>query len=354
MNAQVNELQVVEQNMIVTAFGKENGIQELFNRMAEQARSIVPDVSTKKGRDAIASQAYKVSKSKTAVDNHGKDLVAGIKAQAAVIDRDRKAWRDQCDALRDEIRKPLDEWEKAEEDRVQSINDRISNFDAGRVDAFSSSELIKKIIGEVEATTIDESFAEFANEAAIKKDAALSSYKQSLEIALKREAEQAELERLRQEEIARQQRERDETIARQAAEQARLEAELKAKEEAGRVEREKREAAEREARLVAEKEASLLREEKLKQQAIEQAKQAEIQKQQAIEAERLRMEQEQAAKVEAEHRAELARQANQAHHRKICNEALQGLLALGIDEAKGKEILQAINKGLVPHVSIKF
>lgn len=48
MNAQVNELQVVEQNMIVAAFGKENGIQELFNRMAEQARSIVPDVSTKR------------------------------------------------------------------------------------------------------------------------------------------------------------------------------------------------------------------------------------------------------------------------------------------------------------------
>ncbi|KCZ12078.1 hypothetical protein K036_4360, partial [Acinetobacter baumannii 42057_5] len=43
-----------------------------------------------------------------------------------------------------------------------------------------------------------------------------------------------------------------------------------------------------------------------------------------------------------------------AHRKKICNEALKGLLALGIDEAKGKEILQAINKGLVPHVSIKF
>jgi hypothetical protein len=347
MNAQVNELQVLEQNVIAAAFGKENGIQELFNRMAEQARSIVPDVSTKKGRDAIASQAYKVSKSKTAVDNHGKDLVAGIKAQAAVIDRDRKAWRDQCDALRDEIRKPLDEWEKAEEDRVQSIKDRISNFDVGRVDAFSSSELIKRIIGEVEATAIDESFAEFANEASIKKDAALISYKQSLEIALKREAEQAELERLRQEEIVRQQKERDEAIAHQAAEQVRLEAERKAKEEADRVEREKqetiakaerekREAAEREARLIAEKEA------------------AELRAQHAAEAERKRIEAEQAAKIEAEHRAELARQANQAHRRKICNEALQGLLTLGIDEAKGKEILQAINKGLVPHVSIKF
>ncbi|MEI2556546.1 hypothetical protein [Acinetobacter pittii] len=347
MNAPVNELQVLEQNVIVAAFGKENGIQELFNRMAEQARSIVPDVSTKKGRDAIASQAYKVSKSKTAVDNHGKDLVAGIKAQAAVIDRDRKAWRDQCDALRDEIRKPLDEWEKAEEDRIQSIKDRISNFDAGRVDTFSTSDLIQTIISEVEATAIDESFAEFANEAAIKKDAAINSYKQSLEIALKREAEQAELERLRLAEQARLQREHEERIAHEAAEKARLEAERKAKEEADRVEREKqeaiakaerekREAAEREARLVAEKEA------------------AELRAQHAAEAECKRIEAEQAAKLEAERQAEEARQANQAHRKKICNEALKGLLALGIDEAKGKEILQAINKGLVPHVSIKF
>lgn len=347
VNTQVNELQVLEQNVIVAAFGKENGIQELFNRMAEQARSIVPDVSTKKGRDAIASQAYKVSKSKTAVDNHGKDLVAGIKAQAAVIDRDRKAWRDQCDALRDEIRKPLDEWEKAEEDRIQSIKDRISNFDAGRVDTFSTSELIQTIISEVEATAIDESFAEFANEAAIKKDAALSSYKKSLEIALKREAEQVELERLRKSEQERLQREHEERIAHEAAERARLEAERKAKEEAERVEREKqeavakaerekREAAEREARLVAEKEA------------------AELRAQHAAEAERKRIEAEQAAKLEAERQAEEARQANQAHRKKICNEALKGLLALGIDEAKSKEILQAINKGLVPHVSIKF
>lgn len=336
VNTQVNELQVLEQNVIVAAFGKENGIQELFNRMAEQARSIVPDVSTKKGRDAIASQAYKVSKSKTAVDNHGKDLVAGIKAQAAVIDRDRKAWRDQCDALRDEIRKPLDEWEKAEEDRIQSIKDRISNFDAGRVDTFSTSDLIQTIISEVEATAIDESFAEFANEAAIKKDAALSSYKKSLEIALKREAEQVELEHLRKSEQERLQREHEERIAHEAAEKARLEAERKAKEEAERVEREKREAAEREARLVAEKEA------------------AELRAQHAAEAERKRIEAEQAAKLEAERKAEEARQANQAHRKKICNEALKGLLALGIDEAKGKEILQAINKGLVPHVSIKF
>ncbi|EXT33560.1 hypothetical protein J809_4006 [Acinetobacter sp. 25977_6] len=76
--------------------------------------------------------------------------------------------------------------------------------------------------------------------------------------------------------------------------------------------------------------------------------------QHAAEAERKRIEAEQAVKLEAERQAEEARQANQAHRKKICNEALKGLLALGIDEAKSKEILQAINKGLVPHVSINF
>lgn len=347
VNTQVNELQVLEQNVIVAAFGKENGIQELFNRMAEQARSIVPDVSTKKGRDAIASQAYKVSKSKTAVDNHGKDLVAGIKAQAAVIDRDRKAWRDQCDALRDEIRKPLDEWEKAEEDRIQSIKDRISNFDAGRVDTFSTSDLIQTIISEVEATAIDESFAEFANEAAIKKDAALSSYKKSLEIALKREAEQVELERLRKSEQERLQREHEERIAHEAAERVRLEAERKAKEEAERVEREKQEAIakaerekaeaeQREARLKAEKEA------------------AELRAQHAAEAERKRIEAEQAVKLEAERQAEEARLANVEHMRSINQEILNKLCEIGLDEGQAKAVITAIARNQIPNVSIKY
>ena len=49
-----------------------------------------------------------------------------------------------------------------------------------------------------------------------------------------------------------------------------------------------------------------------------------------------------------------AREANQAHKKIICGEALKGLTDLGVDEELGKEILRAINKGLVPHVSIKF
>ena len=46
--------------------------------------------------------------------------------------------------------------------------------------------------------------------------------------------------------------------------------------------------------------------------------------------------------------------ATEAHKKKICNEALQGLMRIGVSEELGKQILQAIHKGEVPHVSIKF
>ena len=356
MNSKVNELQVIEQNAIIVAFQKENGIQDLFDRMAEQARSIVPDVTTKKGRDAIASQAYKVSKSKAAVDNHGKDLVAGIKAQAAAIDRDRKAWRDQCDALRDEIRKPLDDWEQAENDRVakhQAVIRAIHSLHGENILNKESHE-IKGYIFDLENTEIDSSFEEFEQEAKIAKLETLEKLRTALAAREKYEAEQAELERLRQAEIERQQKERDEAIARQAAENARIEAEKKAQAEREQAEKLARESAEREARLKAEHEAAILREEKLKQQAIEQAKQAETQKQQAIEAERLRIEAEQAAKIKADQEAEAARLANKEHMRSINREILNKFCEIGLDEGQAKAVITAIANNQVPHVSVKY
>ncbi|UYF72750.1 hypothetical protein [Acinetobacter ursingii] len=352
----MSELQVIEQNAIVVAFQKENGIQDLFDRMAEQARSIVPDVTTKKGRDAIASQAYKVSKSKTAVDNHGKDLVAGIKAQAAVIDRDRKAWRDQCDALRDEIRKPLDDWEQAENDRVAKHQAVIRAIHSLHDESTLSKESheIKGYIFDLENMEIGSSFEELEQEAKIAKLETLEKLRTALAAREKYEAEQAELERLRQAEIERQQKERDEAIARQAAENARIEAEKKAQAEREQAEKLARESAEREARLKAEHEAAILREEKLKQQAIEQAKQAETQKQQAIEAERLRIEAEQAAKIKADQEAEAARLANKEHMRSINREILNKFCEIGLDEGQAKAVITAIANNQVPHVSVKY
>lgn len=349
MNAPVNELQVLEQNVIVAAFAKRGGTDELYERIAQEVCSHVPDVSTKKGRDAIGSLALKISKSKTLIEKCGKELVAEQKAQIKVIDDDRISIVKKLDLLRNEVLAPRDAWEQAEKDRVEKhqANIRaIKSLHDERTPYQESLEIKNRII-ELESFEVDASFEEYEQEAKLAKLETLERLRAALVDREKFEAESAELERLRKAEQERLQREHEERIAHEAAEKARLEAERKAKEEADRVEREKqeaiakaerekREAAEREARLVAEKEA------------------AELRAQHAAEAERKRIEAEQAAKLEAERQADEARQANQAHRKKICNEALKGLLALGIDEAKSKEILQAINKGLVPHVSIKF
>ncbi|EIG0125834.1 hypothetical protein J921_4029 [Acinetobacter baumannii 25493_8] len=349
VNTQVNELQVLEHNVIVAAFAKRGGTDELYERIAQEVCSHVPDVSTKKGRDAIGSLALKISKSKTLIEKCGKELVAEQKAQIKVIDDDRISIVKKLDLLRNEVLAPRDAWEQAEKDRVEKHQANIRAIKSLHDERtpYQESIEIKSRILELEGFEVDTSFEEYEQEAKLAKLETLDKLRTALVDREKFEAESAELERLRKAEQERLQREHEERIAHEAAEKARLEAERKAKEEAERVEREKqeaiakaerekREAAEREARLVAEKEA------------------AELRAQHAAEAERKRIEAEQAAKLEAERKAEEARQANHAHRKKICNEALKGLLALGIDEAKGKEILQAINKGLVPHVSIKF
>lgn len=333
-----NELQVIEQNAIAQAYAKRGGTDELFDRIAQEARSFVPDVTTKKGRDAIGSLAMKISKSKTLIEKYGKELVAEQKAQIKLIDDDRISVVKKFDELRNEILAPRDAWEQAEKDRVAKHEESILsiNFYKTAVIADKDSVWLKGVIQNVEEIAIDSSFEEFEEQAKIAKYETLEFLRSTLVAREKYEAEQAELERLRVAEQERLQQERDAQIAREAAEKATREAEEKARFEAERVEREKREAEQREALLKAEKEA------------------AELRAQQAAENERKRIEAEQFAQAEAARKAEEARLANVKHRKQICSEALKGLTDLGLTVDQGKAVLNAINKGLVPHVSIKF
>jgi hypothetical protein len=335
------ELQVLDQNVIVAAFAKSGGTNELFERIAQEVRSHVPDVTTKKGRDAIGSLAMKISKSKTLIEKCGKDLVAEQKAQIKLIDDDRISVVKKFDELRNEILAPRDAWEQAEKDRVAKHETTISVIRMPlsliqNEDSEWTAQSIKDAISELENRVIDSSFEEYEEQAKLAKFETLEVLRTTLVSREKYEAEQAELERLRLAEQARLQREHEERIAREAAEKATREAEEKARFEAERVQREKLEAEQREARLKAEKEA------------------AELRAVQAAENERKRIEAEQVAKAEAERKAAEAREADVAHKKQICSEALKGLTDLGVSVDQGKAILNAINKGLVPHVSIKF
>lgn len=333
------ELEIADQNIVVAAFRKPGGTNELFERIAQEARSHVPDVSTKKGRDQIGSLALKISKSKTLIEKCGKELVAEQKAQIKVIDDDRIATVKKFDELRNEILAPRDAWEQAEKNRVAKHENAILVIKEHlqELDTLDSSFITNRI-EHLENLDVDYTFEEYEEKAKLAKFETLEVLRKALVEREKYEAEQAELERLRQAEILRQQQEREAQIAREAAEKATREAEEKARFEAERVQREKREAEQREARLKAEKEA------------------AELRAVQAAENERKRIEAEQAAKAEAERKAEEARLADVEHRRKINQEAVSALCycVAGLTEEMAKDVIRAIAKPAVPNVSIKY
>ena len=391
------EIQVLEQNsnVIVEAFKVDGGAQSLFDRIAEQARSIVFDINNSKDRDAIKSLARKVSSSKTAFDSHGKELKEQYTAITSKIDADRKLFRDQCDALRDEIRKPLTDWEDAKKALDLLINEKVEH-----VKSFSlytgeyPSASIQNLIDELNSIEINESFGERKDEAELAKFKGIEALKAQYAIELSREEKEAEIarlaeverkenERLQAIESDRIQKERDEKIALEAKQKAEREAEEKARIERERVEkekkdafekaeREKREAVEREENLKREAEQALIREAQLKEQAEQQAKQAEIDKalsieraeqaakqaehnkQLAIQAERDRMEREAKDKAEAELKEQQAREANKAHKKAVCDSILTELAKLNIDEATGQNLIKAIYNNQIPNISIKF
>lgn len=355
MNAQVNELQVIDQKEIALAFNNDQGIQAIIDNIKAQVNEkfegVVWDFSKKKDRDTVASLAYKVGRSKTAIDAEGKKLKEQYTVFTKKIDAERKLAREQLEAEQARIRKPLDEWEQAEKDRVAKCLEFLDEITELAKPEFlgNAAWQLKGYIDTLSNLKIDSRFMEFQEQAKLAKFETLEKLRTALAAREKYEAEQAELERLRKEQLEREQRERDERIAKEAADKARIEAEAKALAEQRRVEREKREAeekAEREKHQAAEREARLIAEKE----------EAELRTQQAAVMERQRIEREQAAKEEAERKAEEARLANVEHMRSINQAASKALidLCVGLEEYQIKAIITAIARNQIPNVSIKY
>lgn len=98
-------------------------IEELIALATAAAERMVEGqtVETAAGRDVLKSTAYQVARTKTAVDDLGKALVADAKKRVADIDGRRKTWRDAMDALRDRIRQPLTDWEQAAQKAAEEV-----------------------------------------------------------------------------------------------------------------------------------------------------------------------------------------------------------------------------------------
>ncbi len=85
----------------------------------------VPDLTTDKGRKRIASLAAQVARSKTAVDGVGREYLKMLKEQPKVIEAELRNFLTDMDALRDEVRAPLNEYEAKELARKDAIEDAV-------------------------------------------------------------------------------------------------------------------------------------------------------------------------------------------------------------------------------------
>ncbi|EMQ4317209.1 cell envelope biogenesis protein TolA, partial [Yersinia enterocolitica] len=86
---------VIEPKNALAVFTQPDHIESILQQVEKEVNSFVPDVSTKKGRDAIASLGLKVAKTKTYLDGLGKDLVTEYKEVPKKIDASRKTVRDR-------------------------------------------------------------------------------------------------------------------------------------------------------------------------------------------------------------------------------------------------------------------
>jgi hypothetical protein len=297
---------------------------DAYLEQIRQAVNEVPDLSTKKGRDRVASLAAQVSRSKTAIEKPGREYLKRLKEAVRPAEAEIKRFVDACDELRDATRRPLTEWE-AEQERIKA-EEAMNAMHAEALEM--NEEFDRQRAAKIEA---DHEMALLMNDA-FDRDREEQ----------RRQAEQA-------------QREREERLKQEAAEQARRDAEAKHKAELDA-------AARREAEEKARADAA---ERKRK----EDADRAEREKQDAI-AEEKRKAQEEADRIkreaEAKEKARLAeeqrkadeqakREADVKHRKTVGTNIVNALTSnTSLTREQAIEVLTALKDDLIPCAKIHY
>lgn len=272
---------------------------DAYLEQIRQAVNEVPDLSTKKGRDRVASLAAQVSRSKTAIEKPGREYLKRLKEAVRPAEAEIKRFVDACDELRDATRRPLTEWE-AEQERIKA-EEAMNTLHAEAL--VMNEEFDRQRAAQIEA---DHEMALLMNE---KFDRDREEQR--------RLAEQA-------------QREHEERIKLEAAEQARRDAEAKHK---------------------AEIEAAARRE-------AEEKARAEREKAAAVEAERLKAKQAEDARLAEEKRKadeQAKREADVKHRKTVGTNIVNALTShTSLTREQAIEVLTALKDDLIPCAKIHY
>ncbi|WP_371332677.1 hypothetical protein [Klebsiella quasipneumoniae] len=297
---------------------------DAYLEQIRQAVNEVPDLTTKKGRDRVASLAAQVSRSKTAIEKPGREYLKRLKEAVRPAEAEIKRFVDACDELRDATRKPLTEWE-AEQERIKAeeamnalhaealaMNEEFDRLLAARIESDHEMALLMN-------DAFDREQADKAAEAERQRIAHEEEIKRMAAAAASREVEQ------------RAQREREEAALREAA--------LKA--QAEQAERD-RIAAEQKAE--ADKKAAVEAERRKAQEEADRIRREAEQREQARLAEEKRKADEQAR-----------READVRHRKAVGTEIVKALLAnTSLTRDQAIEVLTAVKDGRIPHTGISY
>lgn len=322
--SEVTDLTVIEiKPDQAPALYRSGGLSDFLEQIREMAKE-VPDVTTKKGRDRIGSLARAVGSSKTAIEKPGREYLKRLKEAVKPAEEELRVFTRECDAIRDAILKPRDEWE-AEQERIKA------------------EEAMNALHAEALEMNI-----KFDHELAAKFEA---DHEMALLMndAFDRDRE----ERLRLAEQA--QRERDERLKQEAAEQARRDAEAKHKAE---IEAAARREAEEKARAEAAERQRIEAEQRAAREKQEAEARAEREKSAAVEAERLKAKQAEEARLAEEKRKadeQAKREADVKHRKTVGTNIVNALTShTSLTREQAIEVLTALKDDLIPCAKIHY
>lgn len=301
-----------------------SGGLDAYLEQIRHAVNEVPDLTTKKGRDRVASLAAQVSRSKTAIEKPGREYLKRLKEAVRPAEAEIKRFVDACDELRDATRKPLTEWE-AEQERIKAEE----AMNALHAEALAmNEEFDRQLAARIES---DHEMALLMNDAFDREQADKAAEAERQRIAHEEEIKRLAAAAAAREVEQRAQREREEAAHREAV--------LKA--QAEQAERD-RIAAEQKAE--ADKQAAIEAERRKAQEEVDRIRRAAEQREQVRLAEEKRKADEQAR-----------READVKHRKAVGTEIVKALLAnTSLTRDQAIEVLTAVKDGRIPHTGISY
>lgn len=190
-----------------------DNVQPLIDFVKKEALSQVPDLTTKKGRDAIGTNARKVSSSKKLLE----DAVKAATTDAQLIVDNGKSVKkhvaESLEQVRKDVLKPRDEWkaeqERIEQERISAIRERINNITAlGNVTGKEDKDELGIKIDAIKAMDVSDGFGELTQEAVQAKESAIQNLNDAVSAIIQKEIEEENARKLaeEQEKLAAQQR----------------------------------------------------------------------------------------------------------------------------------------------------